>query len=101
MQRLPTLSSLSTYAMVAAIIGGLGYFTYLTYVPQPKKSRTKKPLADLATSPTQSATATGAAYSEEWIPEHHLKKSKKNGKATSGDEQSASEAEGKRRKGRK
>jgi len=99
----------STYLMVLAIFGGLGYFTYLTYVPQAKKSRAKKPAAPEVSSPVGSVTATGAGgYQEEWIPEHHLRKSKKgaSGAASgpSADELSASEAsgtEGRKRKGKK
>ena len=88
--------------MVLTLLGAAGYFSYLTFVPQPKKSRApvSEPVA---------VTATGAGgYQEEWIPEHHLKKTAKGKKAagavSSGDELSGAEtsgAEGKRRKGRK
>ena len=61
----------------------------------------------LAPSPV-AVTATGAGgYQEEWIPEHHLKKTargKKTGVASSGDELSGGEtsgAESKKKKGRK
>jgi len=90
---------LSTYLVVAAIIGGLGYFTYLTYIPQPKKSRSKQQVV-AASSPVDSAATSGTSYQEEWIPEHHFKKTKK-AALTSGDEYSGSEGESKRRKGRK
>lgn len=96
--------------MVAAIFGGLAYLAYTTFVPQSKKPRVKKTTTESISSPI-SATATGAGgYQEEWIPEHHLRKtksSKKQGGATSGtsgDELSGIETsgtEGKKRKGRK
>ncbi|KAG6909953.1 hypothetical protein DXG01_014222 [Tephrocybe rancida] len=97
------LKLISTYLMVAALFGGLGYLTYLNLVPQPKK---KKNAAPSVSAPVGTVTATGAGgYQEEWIPEHHLKKSKKAGLApTSGDELSGSElsgTEGRRRKGKK
>jgi hypothetical protein len=97
--------------MVVAIFGGLLYIAYLSFVPQSKKSRSKKP-APSSTS-TQSATTTATStggYQEEWIPEHHLKKSKSGKKApefasgTSGDELSTNEVsgtEGRKRKGKK
>lgn len=100
------LKLLSTYAIVAGLLGSLGYFAFLSFFPQTKKTRK-------ATVPTVSApvtvTATGAGgYQEEWIPEHHLRKSKskKTGIAsgTSGDELSGGETsgtEGKKRKGKK
>jgi len=90
----------STYLMVAAIFGSLTYLAYLTFVPQAKKARSKKPA--VSSVPSSVVTATGASgYQEEWIPEHHLKKSKK---GTSADELSGSElsgTEGRKRKGKK
>jgi len=95
---------LSTYLIVTVIFGGLSYLTYLNFVPQSRKLRSKKVTAPSVSSPVGPVTATGASgYQEEWIPEHHLRKSKKGG-ATSGDEVSGSElsgAEGRKRKGRK
>lgn len=82
-------------------------------MPAPKKSRARKPPAASTgdVSSPVSVTATGAGgYSEEWIPEHHLKKAAKKGKksegATSADDLSGAEtsgAEGKaqKKKGRK
>jgi len=96
---------LSTYAMVLAILGGLGYVAYLSFVPQTKQ----KKAAPTNTSES-TVTATGAGgYQEEWIPEHHLRKTKARkvrGAVSSGDEQSgisgadASGTEGKRRSNR-
>ncbi|KAF8968018.1 hypothetical protein BDZ97DRAFT_1975279 [Flammula alnicola] len=103
------LKLLSTYAIVAAILGGLVYLAYATFVPQSKKPRAKKTTAAVS-APVGSVTATGAGgYQEEWIPEHHLRKSKSSKKqgalsGTSADELSGAEAsgtEGKRRKAKK
>lgn len=96
--------------MVLALLGGAGYYTYLTLSPPKKKS--KKPTAASVSAPVGPVTATGAGgYQEEWIPEHHLKKTKVAKKAgggatsaTSGDEASGAElsgTEGRRRKGKK
>ncbi|KAF9490779.1 hypothetical protein BDN71DRAFT_147005 [Pleurotus eryngii] len=82
------LKLLITYIIVAAFCGGLGYFAYISFVPQAKKPRGK----------------------EEWIPEHHLKRSKAGKKdggfttGTSGDEPSGGEVsgtEGRKRKTKK
>jgi len=104
------LKLLSTYAMVAGILGSLLYFAYGTFIPQTKKPRAKKPSTASVSSPVGPVTATGSGgYQEEWIPEHHLRKSKAAKKqgalsGTSGDELSGAEtsgAEGKRKKGKK
>ncbi|KAF8348886.1 hypothetical protein F5887DRAFT_948159 [Amanita rubescens] len=99
---------ISTYLVVLAIIGGVSYYTYLALLPQTKKPRSK---GTAQPSTPASAVATGAGgYEEEWIPEHHLKKTKAGKKlsaaisGTSGDDLSGAEtsgADGKRRKGRK
>ncbi|OSD06375.1 hypothetical protein PYCCODRAFT_926219 [Trametes coccinea BRFM310] len=93
----------TTYLIVSGLLGGLGYYLYTTFVPQPKKRRVPP-----VSAPVGTVTATGAGgYQEEWIPEHHLKKttkkSKGSGAATSGDEASGVESgtEGRRRKGKK
>jgi len=98
---------LSTYLVVTAILGGLLYVAFLSFVPQSKKTRSKRPAVP-STPSSASATATGAGiYDEDWIPEHHLRKTKKkNGpvSGTSGDELSGGEtsgAESKSRKGKK
>jgi hypothetical protein len=91
--------------MVLAILGGLSYVAYLSFVPQTKQKKTA-PISKSETTVT--ATGTGG-YQEEWIPEHHLRKTKARkgrGAVSSGDEQSgvsgadASGAEGKRRSSR-
>lgn len=102
---------MSTYAIVAAMFVGLAYLAYTTFVPQSKKPRAKKPTTDAVSAPVGAVTATGAGgYQEEWIPEHHLRKTKSSKKqsgalsGTSGDELSGVETsgtEGKKRKGRK
>ncbi|KAK0495396.1 hypothetical protein EDD18DRAFT_1394496 [Armillaria luteobubalina] len=94
---------LSTYLVVSLIFGGIAYIAYLSFVPQSKKPRRT---AASVSAPVGSVTATGAGgYQEEWIPEHHLRKSKgKKGGPASGDELSGGETsgtEGKKRKGRK
>lgn len=93
------------------LLGGLSYFAYFSFVPQPKKTRSRKAADPVSVgAPVGTVTATGAGgYQEEWIPEHHLKKTKAGKKSgltsgTSGDELSGAEAsvtEGKRRKGKK
>ncbi|KAF9000621.1 hypothetical protein BDQ17DRAFT_1359240 [Cyathus striatus] len=104
------LKLLSTYLIVAGILGGLVYLAYLSFVPQSKKTRSKKATVPSVSSPIGSVTATGAGgYQEEWIPEHHLRKTKSKKQVdavsgTSGDELSGGEisgAEMKKRKGRK
>lgn len=91
--------------MVSALFGGLAYLAYTTFVPQAKKPRTKKTTQPIS-APTGTVTATGAGgYQEEWIPEHHLKKtkSKKSGftSGTSGDELSGGEISGTEKKTRR
>jgi hypothetical protein len=92
--------------MTLAILGGLGYVAYLSFVPQTKPKKT----APVISTPesTVTSTATGG-YQEEWIPEHHLRKTKARkvrGAVSSGDEQSGvsgaevSGTEGKRRSNR-
>jgi len=100
------LKLLSTYAMVLALLGGLGFITYRTFAPQAKKPRGKKATTAAVSAPV-TVTATGAGgYQEEWIPEHHLRKTKGAKKTTvaSGDDVSGAETsgtEGKRRKGKR
>jgi len=91
---------ISTYLIVAAFFGGLTYVAYLSFVPQPKKTR--KPAVSAPVGPV-TATAVGG-YQEEWIPDHHLKKtkrSKKNGFASSADELSGVESSVEKRKSKK
>jgi len=93
----------TTYLIVLGMVGGAGYFTFLSFFPKSKKPKVAAPSE--ASAPA-AATATGSGgYEEEWIPEHHLKKTKKGGTVTSDAETSGGEASGKegprRRKGRK
>ena len=91
--------------MVLAILGGLIYVAYLSFVPQTKQKKTVP-----VSKPETTVTATGTGgYHEEWIPEHHLRKTKARkgrGAVSSGDEQSGvsgaevSGTEGKRRSNR-
>jgi len=72
-----SLFSLSTYAIVAVFLASLVYIAYRSFIPQSKKSRSKKASTSSVSSPVGTVTATGAGgYQEEWIPEHHLRKSK-------------------------
>lgn len=65
---------LSTYLIVFAALGGVSYVAYNAYIPsqKPKRKRTTK-----VSAPVGTVTASGSSgYQEEWIPEHHLKKTK-------------------------
>jgi len=92
-----------TYLIVFGTLGGGAYFTYLSYIPKPKKARVVASSEANAAVPV-AATASGG-YEEEWIPEHHLKKTKKSGVVTSDADTSGGEVSGKegprRRKGRR
>lgn len=82
--------------IVSAILGSVAYLAYLSFFPQKKARKTA------VSAPVGTTTAGG--YQEEWIPEHHIKKSKsdkKKGGATGGDETSGTESDVKKRKGRK
>lgn len=98
------LIRLITYLIIAGAFGAVIYAAYLSFVPQPKKSKRKVAApSDVSTPVTVTATGAGG-YQEEWIPEHHLKKSKKGGAITSDGETSGGEAsgkEGRKRKGKK
>lgn len=93
------LKMLITYLVTLGLFSGLGYYAYLTFVPQPKRTR-KAHVPEAGVSDPLAVTATGAGgYQEEWIPVHHLKRTKSGakvpaGEMTSGDELSASEASG-------
>lgn len=86
--RLTYSSSLSTYGFVLALLGVGGYFAYINFFPAPKKKTKVKPVA---TGPVDTPVTPGSGvYSEDWIPAHHLKKSKsKGGALSSGDESDA------------
>jgi hypothetical protein len=94
--------------VVTLIFVALAYFVFSSFAPPPKKTRPKKPTTQASRSTDVTANATGTSgYEEEWIPEHHIKKTKagkKSGLIVSGDEQSGAEtsgAESKARRGRK
>jgi len=93
----------TTYLIVFGILGGGAYFTFLSFFPKSKKPKVAAP-AGISASVPVAATNSGG-YEEEWIPEHHLKKTKKSGAVTSDADTSGGEASGKegprRRKGRK
>jgi hypothetical protein len=91
---------LSTYLVIAGILGGATYFVYLSLFPPPKKQRVKRQVPAPGSEPAAD-TASSTGYQEEWIPVHHLKKSKTGKAATSGDELSGGEVsatEGKKKK---
>lgn len=107
---LNNLSRLSSYAFVAALIGAGSYFAYLSFFPAPKKKKTTKaPAAATIDAGVSSPTVTpgSGVYEEEWIPEHHKKKSvkgkKEGGALSSGDEKSgaSSGADGKKKGSRR
>jgi len=93
----------TTYLIVIGFLGGVGYFAYLSYLPKSKKPRVVAPAGASAPGPITATNSGG--YEEEWIPEHHLKRTKKSGVATSDAETSGGDVSGKegprRRKGRK
>ncbi|EGN99100.1 hypothetical protein SERLA73DRAFT_181916 [Serpula lacrymans var. lacrymans S7.3] len=94
---------ISTYLVVLGLLGGASYFAYQTYMPQTKKSRRKtRPSPSEVSAPVGAVTASGGGgYQEEWIPEHHLKKTRagkgKKGVASSADEMSGNESASKRK----
>ena len=103
-QRLNTFPSRwTTYLIVFGILGGGVYFAFLSFFPKSKKPKVSA--AAGIDAPVPLATANSSGYEEEWIPEHHLKKTKKGGAITSDAETSGGEASGRegprRRKGRK
>ncbi|KAG2157945.1 uncharacterized protein EDB93DRAFT_1246441 [Suillus bovinus] len=81
---------LSTYLIVFAALAGVTYTAYNAYVPSQKPKR-KRPTQ--VSAPVGTVTASGASgYQEEWIPEHHLKKTK--AKKTKSDNVAVSEGSG-------
>ncbi|KAG0708182.1 hypothetical protein DFH29DRAFT_522753 [Suillus ampliporus] len=79
---------LSTYLIVFAAFVGLSYTAYNAYVP-PSKPKRKRPTE--VGAPVGTVTASGpSGYQQEWIPEHHLKKTSK-GKKTKVDNAASSE----------
>jgi hypothetical protein len=104
------IHSLSTWAIVLALLAGGTYFTYLSFFPAPKsksklrvKTAATSEKADTPVTPGSGALITrlvggriltmngpfAGVYNEEWIPAHHMKKTKsgkKDGVVSSGDE---------------
>jgi len=93
----------TTYLIVLGIIGGACYFTFLSFFPKSKRPRVTVP--PQVSVPSAIATTSSGGYEEDWIPENHLKKTKKSGAITSDAETSGAETSGRegprRRKGRK
>ena len=96
---LMNLPRLSSYAFVAVLIGAGSYFAYLSFFPAPKKKKvTKAPAATSTDAGALSPVVTpgSGVYEEEWIPEHHKKKSnkgkKEGGALSSGDEKSGADS---------
>ena len=101
---------ISTYLITAAVLGALAYLSFISFFPSTSshKSTTRKQASNTATA--QAQTPSGG-YDDEWIPEHHRKKTK-GGKrenepsgdersGTSGNEAVASDSVKQRRKARK
>jgi hypothetical protein len=93
----------STYLIILGILGGGAYFAFLSFFPKSKKPKTAAVVG--ISAPVPVAATNSGGYEEEWIPEHHLKKTKKSGAVTSDAETSGGEVSGKegprRRKGKK
>lgn len=94
--------SISTYLVLIAAFAGGSYYTYVAYFPAPKSKKPQPPRQEkVVTAATGSATGT---YEEEWIPEHHLKKTRaRKTVVTSGEEVSTGEtsgAEGRKKRGK-
>lgn len=84
------LKMLATYLISLSFLGGIGYAVYSTLFPS-RTVRPKSKKVENISEPIGSVLATGSGgYQEEWIPEHHLKKTKRTkssgGGLTSGDE---------------
>jgi len=104
------LTLLSSYAFVAALIAAGSYFAYQSFFPAPRKKKvTKAPAAASIDAGASSPVVTpgSGVYAEEWIPEHHKKKSnkgkKEGGALSSGDEKSGADsgADGKKKGSRR
>ena len=91
---------ISTYIISALVVLSGIYFTVLSLFPslsKPRRKRAPRPSEGETTPSVGTVKANGAGgYSEEWIPEHHLKKTttrrgqkKASGALSSGDEKPA------------
>ncbi|TDL14587.1 hypothetical protein BD410DRAFT_797081 [Rickenella mellea] len=103
---------ITTYLITGAFLAGLGYIAYSTFMPKTKRSSRKTTSTTSATAAPGAKTTTtpgGGTYQDEWIPEHHIKRTKSGGvkvagAASSGEELSGGETSGqetRRRKSRK
>jgi hypothetical protein len=94
-----------TYLITLATLGAGGYFAYTQYFPEAtKKTPGGKKIKSVAVTeePTDPAPVKGSGvYSNDWIPEHHLRKSKSKGALSSGDEGASSGGERRRSTRRK
>ncbi|EJD49712.1 hypothetical protein AURDEDRAFT_112506 [Auricularia subglabra TFB-10046 SS5] len=85
------LKMLATYIIVAGVLGGLGYAAFLNYGPgaatSKGKGKKRAPAAEPVAADAVPVKGSGV-YSEDWIPEHHLKQRRKkaDGALSSGDE---------------
>jgi len=70
----------SSYLIVSDALRDGVYFIYLLYTPKPEKARGAASFEVSAVVLVVATTSRG--YEEEWIPEHHLKKTKKSGANT-------------------
>jgi len=89
-------SRLITYLITGTLLAAGGYYAALSFFPtlsKPKRKRAPKVSEAEITAPVGTVKASGVGYSEEWIPEHHLKPTRKgkkgDGALSSGDEKAA------------
>jgi hypothetical protein len=73
--------------MLLGILGGGAYLAIISVFPNVFK-KPKAKIVPTPSAPISGSTATASGYSEEWIPEVHLKsrKTKVSGALSSGDE---------------
>lgn len=70
------LKMISTWLISGILVVAGTYFAVLSLFPslsKPKRKRTRAAEAEI-TAPVGTVKASGAGYQEEWIPDHHLKK---------------------------
>ncbi len=65
------------YVFLAVVFGGIGYMVYATWLSNLMPQKPKRRPAKAAAASTKTAEKnTAQAYNAEWIPEHHLGKTK-------------------------